>query len=924
MSNLSNGQNELSILLRSTGARKPILYVICSEAKREPLAEYTEELTELIQFELVQLDPVADYDLVYTLRRAARRLLQGPDQFPLYLFATSDGFPFYCVTNPTLRDAGHQIGLETHCQRILDALQEEPETISTRALQLREGLLAQKAKSAALHGDLIKRAAELWQQSPTTVAQALALSRIEAIYPELAPNADDIWEPALSNLNLESRFTQTSLSTLKCIPKRQHHRIDLKSWVSKLESQLQLHLEHRSSSDHSEILFVATALHNLAPSNPSIQNAITTVTSEVDFNEERHFTVRDYANLFTLQESIPPEFLAKTVTSFHERLSCNTSTFHSTIPIQELDESYQEGWDTEIPDAFMDACYALSELDQAAHPKLVSLLDFHGESIKTEPQFYPTALSVFARVFKQSADTLSALSSRPSIPGSAEIESLKRQINEFGFDCRSWPGTTLVSAPMAMGTLRLPPETSNILLEDAWSKGVRVFDIGGNYSGGLAEEYFGRFLHELHREEPNCRSEMILVGRVGQISPSLQSEWQRKSEVDAFKETSITHSGSTLCLHPEWIRKSLEHSLQTVGIQCMDVALVSQPELFLLDARDRNARFRDILDSEISNLLVGAFKELEQQCKQGKIKYYGVVSNTFGNHADGVEHLSPKLILDAAQEAGGVHHRCRVMQFPLNLLERGILDWQNASSKVDDPISVAEFLQESNISMLGHRPLNAAQGQKLHRFATLPEEKEAPELSAALAQLKDVEATLRESFDLPIRLGEQELSLANMFHFADELEEAVPELGGLAEWEHLEQTMIAPRMKRLLQFMDQLPDPEEARAFAVIRPTWIECYEGCRDATREVMLGKSRDIAATFAEAYRALVPQEYRDNPSAAALSMVIDLEAMSAVVCGPTAKGEFHDWPSLMKRSPRADAKDKFDLFDERVRALLANAQT
>ena len=124
--------------------------------------------------------------------------------------------------------------------------------------------------------------------------------------------------------------------------------------------------------------------------------------------------------------------------------------------------------------------------------------------------------------------------------------------------------------------------------------------------------------------------------------------------------------------------------------------------------------------------------------------------------------------------------------------------------------------------------------------------------------------------------------------------------------------------------MDQLPDPEEARAFAVIRPTWIECYEGCRDATREVMLGKSRDIAATFAEAYRALVPQDYQDNPSAAALSMVIDLEAISAVVCGPTARGDFHDWPSLMKRSPSAGAKDKFDLFDERVRALLANDQT
>ena len=219
--------------------------------------------------------------------------------------------------------------------------------------------------------------------------------------------------------------------------------------------------------------------------------------------------------------------------------------------------------------------------------------------------------------------------------------------------------------------------------------------------------------------------------------------------VPEYDKASITYQGSTLCLTPEWLEYSLSESRHKLGVECIDVVLLTQPELFLLDARDRNARYRDILDQEIETLLIKAFTQLEEEYRKGHIQYYGVVSATLGHPGDSIEHLSPALILRAAQKAGGKDHRCRVLQGPLNFLEPGLLDWQNASTKEEDPISVAEYLSQKSVTLLTHRPLNASQGSKLHRFEPVPPTAPSEDFETALEDLKEVEATLRDSFNLP-------------------------------------------------------------------------------------------------------------------------------------------------------------------------------
>ena len=98
MSLQHSGQRALKELLGRPDTTKPILYIIDRNIDAASVDGYLENVDMRDAFNVVCLDTVYDFDTVYNLRRAARRLLQGPDAFPLYLFADAKGLPFYCVT----------------------------------------------------------------------------------------------------------------------------------------------------------------------------------------------------------------------------------------------------------------------------------------------------------------------------------------------------------------------------------------------------------------------------------------------------------------------------------------------------------------------------------------------------------------------------------------------------------------------------------------------------------------------------------------------------------------------------------------------------------------------------------------------------------------------------------------------------------
>src|SRR5207302_10412242 len=101
------------------------------------------------------------------------------------------------------------------------------------------------------------------------------------------------------------------------------------------------------------------------------------------------------------------------------------------------------------------------------------------------------------------------------------------------------------------------------ILEAAWTAGIRYYDVSPWYGLGLAERRYGSFLHN------KKRSEYVLSTKVGKLLKA--SKTANNKEYFPFSPSpndviyDYTASG---------VRRSIEDSLQRLGIDSIDIAFV--------------------------------------------------------------------------------------------------------------------------------------------------------------------------------------------------------------------------------------------------------------------------------------------------------------------------------------------------------------
>jgi D-threo-aldose 1-dehydrogenase len=109
-------------------------------------------------------------------------------------------------------------------------------------------------------------------------------------------------------------------------------------------------------------------------------------------------------------------------------------------------------------------------------------------------------------------------------------------------------------------------DNADALVAAAWEDGVRYFDTAPMYGGGVSERLMGRALAHYPREE------FVLSSKVGRlvrgdepVPPGEDSLWRFDFSADG-------------------IRRSVEESLQRLGADRLDIALVHDPDAFLATA----------------------------------------------------------------------------------------------------------------------------------------------------------------------------------------------------------------------------------------------------------------------------------------------------------------------------------------------------
>ncbi len=132
-------------------------------------------------------------------------------------------------------------------------------------------------------------------------------------------------------------------------------------------------------------------------------------------------------------------------------------------------------------------------------------------------------------------------------------------------------------APLWLGTANLgnlrhamSDAEAQAVLEAAWEAGVRCFDTAPHYGLGLAEERLGRFLAGVPRDEVVVSTK---VGRLLRPDPAWDGG---DDEAEGFAVPARLRREWDLT--PVGLRRSLEESLERLGLDHVDVALLHDPE----------------------------------------------------------------------------------------------------------------------------------------------------------------------------------------------------------------------------------------------------------------------------------------------------------------------------------------------------------
>lgn len=192
--------------------------------------------------------------------------------------------------------------------------------------------------------------------------------------------------------------------------------------------------------------------------------------------------------------------------------------------------------------------------------------------------------------------------------------------------------------------------------------GVNVIDSAINYRLQRSERSVGAALKMLASGEFS-REEIVVCTKAGFLTPDGEmpedaSEYFSREYVERGILRPEDIAAGCHCMAPDYLSDQLDRSRRNLGVECVDVFYLHNPETQLSEVAPADFRRR----------IGEAFHFLESAVSAGKIGAYGVATwNTFRDERDSPGYLSLAAMEAIAREAGGPEHHFRFVQLPLNL-----------------------------------------------------------------------------------------------------------------------------------------------------------------------------------------------------------------------------------------------------------------
>jgi aryl-alcohol dehydrogenase-like predicted oxidoreductase len=274
-------------------------------------------------------------------------------------------------------------------------------------------------------------------------------------------------------------------------------------------------------------------------------------------------------------------------------------------------------------------------------------------------------------------------------------------------------------------------------LQHALISGIDLIDTSANYADGGSEELVGQVLAHMVDSGELRRDAVVVVSKAGYLQgKNFTLSQERKRLGRPFAELVPYAEGLEHCIHPEFLEDQLTRAFERLRLEAIDVYLLHNPEYYLgwafhngLDPSEAQIEY----DRRIAN----AFRHLETEVARGRIRWYGISSNTFPAPSSDPQFTCLERVWEMAESIGPEHH-FGVVQLPMNLYEDGAVLLANQPCGM----TALEFARQKNLGVLINRPLNAFTENRLLRLAdvdaaeSLPAEeieKRIETITAALA-----------------------------------------------------------------------------------------------------------------------------------------------------------------------------------------------
>jgi uncharacterized protein YyaL (SSP411 family)/aryl-alcohol dehydrogenase-like predicted oxidoreductase len=491
----------------------------------------------------------------------------------------------------------------------------------------------------------------------------------------------------------------------------------------------------------------------------------------------------------------------------------------------------------------------------------------------TDPREIPAALQQ-----SRPSSTGATILSGKAIAGFATAEGTARYASRFVSRPNAPTGseqaytvfgmTGLTNSRLGFGCYRVDSDNAEhaAAMRTALEEGLNVVDTSTNYMDGDSERLVGSILRELTSADRLRRDELIVVSKIGYVQgDNLKRAAAREQAGHPYPDMVKYGDGIWHCIHPEFLADQLTDSLDRLGLETLDVCLLHNPEYFLSEAARHGAgdleRRRDLFYRRIE----AAFSYLETQVAAGRIRWYGVSSNTVTGVAQDPETTSLTRFLEAAGRAALVYghssHHFAVLQCPMNLFEAGAL--LVPSTGTEGKESVLDVAARHRVAVLVNRPLNAmpSRGTGVQRLAEFPLEGEPVDLDRQFDVVARLEQEYRTTLAPAIPHGGQGTAPADFFNWAAELAAARPQLQGVEHWEHIEHQMIAPHVNQVLQAIPRLVSGRAAEQWEEWRdryvPQLLALLRGLRHEATERSLARARRVAGVI----DSLLPPDKRHH---------------------------------------------------------------